>query len=147
MKTWIRRKLRGDWTAVMLATIQSRTLCLLVSCQKIKIRIHKIIILPMVHYGWETWSLTLRGELRPRVFENRVLRILRPRRDEVTWGWRKLHNEELHYFYTSPSAIRMIKSREWNGQGMWHEWGRGGMHVGYWWEKAWRKETTGKTKT
>jgi hypothetical protein len=47
------------------------------------------------------------------VFENRVLRrIFGPKRDEVTGGWRKLHNEELHNLYASPSIIRMIKSRK-----------------------------------
>jgi hypothetical protein len=57
-------------------------------------------------------SLTLREEHRLRVFENRVLRrIFGPKRDEVTEGWRKLHNEELHNLYSSPSIIRMIKSR------------------------------------
>jgi hypothetical protein len=67
----------------------------------------------VVLYGCETWSLTLREEHRLRVFENRVLRrILRPKRDEVTGGWRKLHNEELHNVYSSPSIIRMIKSRK-----------------------------------
>jgi hypothetical protein len=52
-----------------------------------------------------------------RVFENRVLRIFGPKRDEVTGGWRKLHNEELHNLYPSPSIIRMIKSRRirWTG--------------------------------
>jgi hypothetical protein len=65
-----------------------------------------------VLYGCETWSLTLREEHRLRVFENRVLRrIFGPKRDEVTGGWRKLHNEELHNLYSSPSIIRMIKSR------------------------------------
>jgi hypothetical protein len=62
-----------------------------------QIRIFKTIILPVVLYGCETWSLILRGEHRLRVFENRVLRrMFRPKRDEVTGGWRKLHNEELH---------------------------------------------------
>jgi hypothetical protein len=66
----------------------------------------------VVLYGCETWSLTLREEHRLRVFENRVLRrIFGPKRDEVTGVWRKLHNEELHRFYSSPSVIRMIKSR------------------------------------
>jgi hypothetical protein len=70
------------------------------------------IILPVVLYGCEAWSLTLREEDRLRVFENRVLRgISGPKRDEVTGGWRKLHNEELHNLYSSPSIIRMIKSR------------------------------------
>jgi hypothetical protein len=60
----------------------------------------------------ETWSLTLREEHRLRVFENRVLRrIFGPKRFEVTGGWRKLHNEELHNLYSSPNIIRMIKSR------------------------------------
>jgi hypothetical protein len=77
-------------------------------------------ILPVVLYGCETWSLTLREEYRLRVFENRVLkRIFGPKRDEVTGGSRKLQNEELHNLYSSPSIIRLIR----------------------------RKETTGKTKT
>jgi hypothetical protein len=71
---------------VMLATIRSRTFCLLVCCQKnLKIRIYKTIILNVVLYGCETWSLTLREEHRLSVFENRVLRrIFGPKRDEVT---------------------------------------------------------------
>jgi hypothetical protein len=65
--------------------------------ENVKIRIYKTIILPVVLYGCETWSLTLREEHRLRVFENRVLRrIFGPKRDEVIGGWRKLHNEELH---------------------------------------------------
>jgi hypothetical protein len=67
--------------------------------------------LAVVLYGCETWSLTLREGHRLRVFENRVLRMFRPKRDEVTGGWRKLHNEELHNLHTSPSVIRMMKSR------------------------------------
>jgi hypothetical protein len=73
----------------------------------------------VVLYGCETWSLTLREEHRLRVFENRVLRrIFGLKRDEVTGGWRKLHNEELHNLYSSPSINRMIKSRSmrWTGQ-------------------------------
>jgi hypothetical protein len=58
------------------------------------------------------WSLTLREEHRLTVFQNRVLRrIIRPKRDEVTGGWRRLHNEELRDLYSSPSIIRVIKSR------------------------------------
>jgi hypothetical protein len=77
--------------------------------KNIKIRICKTISLPVVLYGCETWSLTLREEYRLRVFENRVLRrIFGPQRDEVTGGWRKLHNEELHNVYSSPCIIRMI---------------------------------------
>jgi hypothetical protein len=70
------------------------------------------IILPVVLYGCETLSLTLREEHRLRVFENRVLkRIFGPKRDEVTGGWTKLHNEELHGLYSSPSITRVIKAR------------------------------------
>jgi hypothetical protein len=78
----------------------------------VKIRIYETIILPMVLYGCETWSLTLREDHRLRVFENRVLRrIFGLKRDEVTGEWRKLHNEEFRDLYSSPSIIRKIKSR------------------------------------
>jgi hypothetical protein len=80
--------------------------------KNIRIRIYKTIILAVALYGCETWSLTLREEHRLRVFENRVLRrIFGPKRDEVTGGLRKLHNEELHSVYSSPSINRMIKPR------------------------------------
>jgi hypothetical protein len=65
----------------------------------------------VVLYGCETWSLTVREEHKLRVFENRVLRrIFGPKRDGVMGGWRKMHNEELHNMYSSPSIIRLIKS-------------------------------------
>ena len=68
--------------------------------------------MPVVLYGCETWSLTLREEHRLRVFENRVLRrIFGPKRDRVTGEWRKLHNEELNDVYSSPNIVRVIKSR------------------------------------
>jgi hypothetical protein len=71
------------------------------------------IILPVVLYGYETWSLTLREEPNIlRVFENRLLRrIFGPKRDEVMGGWRKLHSKELHDLYSLPSIIRIIRSR------------------------------------
>jgi hypothetical protein len=95
-------------------------------------RIYKTIILPVVLYGCETWSLTLREEHRLRVFENRVLRrIFGSKRDEVTGGSRKLHNEELHNLYNSPSIIRMIKSRRMRWAGDVARMGRSGMHIGY----------------
>jgi hypothetical protein len=69
-------------------------------------------ILPVVLYGCETWSLTLREEHRLGVFENRVLRrIFGQKRDKLTGEWRKLHNEELRDLYSSPSIIGIIKSR------------------------------------
>jgi hypothetical protein len=72
----------------------------------------------VVLYGCETWSLTLREKHRLKVFENKVLRrTFGPKRDEVIGGCRKLHNEELHDLYSSPSINRMIKSRRirWEG--------------------------------
>jgi len=80
--------------------------------KNLKIKIHKTVILPVVVYGCETWSLTLREERRLRVFENRVLRsIFGHKRDEVTGEWRKLHNEQLNDVYTSPNIVRVIKTR------------------------------------
>jgi hypothetical protein len=73
---------------------------------------YKTIILPVFLYGRETWSLTLREEQRLGVVENRVLRrIFGPKIDEVTGEWRKLHDEELHDLYSSPSIIRILKAR------------------------------------
>jgi hypothetical protein len=70
------------------------------------------IILSLVLYGCENWSLILTEECRLRVFENRVLRrIFGPKRDEVTGEWRRLHNKERYALYSSPSIIRMNKSR------------------------------------
>jgi hypothetical protein len=69
-------------------------------------------------YECEILCLILREKHRHRVFENRFLRrIFGPKRDEVTVDWRKLHNEELHSLYSSPSIIRMVKLRRlrWSG--------------------------------
>jgi hypothetical protein len=103
-----------------------------VTYKKVKIRIYKTIILPVVLYGCETWFLTLREERRLRVFENRVLRrIFGEKRDEVIGGWRKLHNEGLHNLYSSPSIIRMMKSRNMRWAG---HVARTGLHIGFLWE-------------
>ena len=76
--------------------------------KNLKIKIYRNIILPVVLYGCETWSLTLREERTLKVFENRVLRrIFGPKRDEVTKEWRKLHNEELNDLYCSPDIVRV----------------------------------------
>ena len=81
----------------MFAITRFRIFCLPVFYSKIKIKIHRNIILSVVLCGYETWSLILREERRLSVFENRVLRrILGLKRDEVTGEWRKLHNEELN---------------------------------------------------
>jgi hypothetical protein len=95
----------------MLAIIQSIIICLPPShIKKHKIKIYKTVILPVVLYGCETWSLTLGEEHRLRVFENRVLRrIFGPKREE-DGSWRKLHNNELHSLYSSTNIVRVIKS-------------------------------------
>ena len=80
--------------------------------KNLKVKIYRTRILPVVLYGCETWSLTLRKERRLKVFENRVLRrIFEPKRDEVTKEWRKLYNEELNDLYCSPNIVRVINSR------------------------------------
>jgi len=80
--------------------------------KNLKIKIYRTIILPVVLYGYETWSLTLREERKLRVFENMVLRrIFGPRRDETTGEWKRWHNEELNDLYSSANIVRVIKSR------------------------------------
>jgi len=86
--------------------------------KNLKIEIYRTIILPVVLYWCEIWSLTLREERKLRVFENMVLRrIFGPRRDEVTEEWRRLH-EELNDLYSSSNIVRVIKSRRmrWAGR-------------------------------
>jgi hypothetical protein len=83
-----------------------------VAIQNLQIKIYRTIILPVVLYGRETWSLTLREERKLRMFENMVLRrIFGPRRDEITGEWRRLYKEELNDLYSSPNTVRVIKSR------------------------------------
>jgi hypothetical protein len=102
--------------------------------KNLKIKIYRTIILPIVLYGCETWSLTLREERKLRVFENMVLtRIFGPRRDEVTGNWKRLHNEELNELYSSPNIVRVIKSRRmrWAGHVARISEERG--RIGFWW--------------
>jgi hypothetical protein len=86
----------------------------------------------VVLYGCETWSLTLREEHR--------LRIFGPKRDEVTGEWRKLHNEELRDLYSSPSIIRIIKSRRMRWAGHVARMGRKGTRIDYWLESQWERD-------
>jgi len=97
--------------------------------KNLKIKIYRTIIFPVVLYGCETWSLTLRDERRLRVFENRVLRrIFGPEKDEVTGDWRKLHKEELNDLYSSPNIVRVIQSRRMRQAGHVTRMGRGEVH-------------------
>jgi hypothetical protein len=76
-------------------------------------KIYRIVMLTVVLYGCETWSLILREKRRLRLFENSVLRrIFEPKRDEVRGEWRKLHYEELNELYCSPNIVLVIKSRK-----------------------------------
>ena len=93
--------------------IQYKRFCLSrLLTKNLKIKIYKTIILSVVLYGCEAWSLTLRKERRLRVFENRILRrILGPMRNE-NGKWRRLHYEELHGLYRSPNIVRVTKSKK-----------------------------------
>ncbi|KAJ4432304.1 hypothetical protein ANN_20923 [Periplaneta americana] len=108
LRTWIRRSEDEDPLPGQPETYVSSSLL----SKNLKVRIYKTVILPVVLYGCETWTLTLREEQRFRVSENKVLRkIFGAKRDEVTAEWRKLHNAELHALYSSPDIIRNMKSR------------------------------------
>jgi hypothetical protein len=110
----------------MLVIIPCRILSSSLISKNVKIKIYRTITLPVVLYGCESWSLTLREECRLRVFENRVQRrIFGPKRDEVTGEWRRLHSKELYALYSSPNIIRVIKSRR-------LRWAR---HVACMWER------------
>jgi hypothetical protein len=103
--------------------------------KNVKIRIYKTMILPVVLYGCETWSLISREEHGLRAVENRVLRIMFiPQKDDVAGGWIKLHNEYLPDLYSSPSTITIIKSKRMRWAGHVARMGRRGTCIGYWWE-------------
>jgi len=86
--------------------------------KNLKIKIDRIIILPLSFNGCKTWSLTLKEKRRQRAFENRMLsRIFGSKRDEVAGEWRKLHNEELTEVYCSPNIVRMTNSRRMRWEG------------------------------
>ncbi|PSN39257.1 hypothetical protein C0J52_25751 [Blattella germanica] len=77
----------------------------------IKLKIYKTVILPVILYGCETWTLTLREEKRLRVFENKILmKNFGPKRDEETGEWRGLYNTELRDIYGKPDIIRVCRA-------------------------------------
>jgi hypothetical protein len=97
----------------------------------LKIKIYKTVILPVVLYGCETWSLTLGEDHRLKSFENRVLRkIFGPKRD-VGGSWRILHNDELHSLYSSPNIVWVIKSWRLRSDGHVARKGRGEVFTGF----------------
>ena len=71
----------------------SNTFVFSTSVEEFENEIYKIIILPVVVYGCETWSLILREKRRPRLFENRILRRIFRLHDDENGAWRRLHNE------------------------------------------------------
>jgi hypothetical protein len=116
----------------MLAIIRCRILSYNLLFKNLKIKIYRTIILPVVLYGCETWSHTLREERRLRVFENRVLRrIFVPKGDEVVGEWRKLHNEKLNDLYYSPSNVQVIISGKIRWARHVARMGRGGVYTGF----------------
>jgi hypothetical protein len=76
--------------------------------KNLKIKIYKTVILPVVLYGCETLSLTLREEHRLRVFENSVLRKIFGPKKEEDGSWRKLHNDEFHSLHSSPNIVGVL---------------------------------------
>jgi hypothetical protein len=107
-------------------------------------KLDQTVILLIVLYGCETWSLSLREEHRLRVFENRVLRrIFGPEREE-DGSWRILHNDEFHSLYSLPNIVRVIKSRRMRRMGRVAHMGEGRSLQGFGWD-ARGEETTGKT--
>ena len=102
----------GEGSKIRIQFFFARVFSSTLQSKNLKIKIYRTTILPVVLYGCETWSLTLREERRLRVFENRVLRrIFGPKRDTVTGEWRKSHNEELNNLYSSANIVWVIKSR------------------------------------
>jgi hypothetical protein len=96
----------------------------------------------MILYGCDTLFLTLRESNRLNIFEIRMLRrTFEPKRDEVTGGWRKMHNEELHNLYSSSGIIRIVKSRTMRWAGFVARMGRKGMCIRYWWGNQKEKTT------
>jgi hypothetical protein len=105
--------------------------------KNIKMKIYRTIILPVLLYGCDTRSFTLRETIDWGCLRTGCGGEYLDRRD-MKWlkvFFRKLHNEELHHLYSTPSIIRMINSRSmrWAEYVAWM--GRRGMDIGFWWER------------
>jgi hypothetical protein len=126
----------GNYHQIIISLMNFQATVVVKNVERMNICVgYKLIIFGfcVVLYGCETWSLTLSGEQRLRVFEIRVLRrIFGPKRDEVTGEWRRLHNEELNDLYSSPNIILVIKSRRMRWAGHVARMGKREVHTGFW---------------
>jgi hypothetical protein len=113
--------------------------------KSVKIKIHRTIFMPVVLYGCETWSFTLKAECRLQVFENRVLRRFGPKRDR--WQGNREDYITRSFMLRNPHGISFgwTSQEDWDGQDMWHVGGTGEFHTGSWFEDL-REENTGKTQ-
>jgi hypothetical protein len=105
--------------------------------KNIKLKIYRTVILLVILYGCETWSLTLRKEHRLKVFEILVLRkVFGTEWDKVTG---ELYNEEIYYLYSSLNIIRVIKPRRmrWAANVVWE---KEELHTGFWWGNLWERD-------
>jgi hypothetical protein len=105
----------------------------IVVVSRLRVNAHRKTILPLVLYGYEIWSLTLREEQSLWEFQTRVLwKIFGPKQQNVTQEWRKLHNEDLHDLYSSPNILWVIKSKRMRWAVNVASMGRREIHTEYW---------------